>query len=298
MELRVVGRFVGGGLRPGVTSLVEILRARAEDRPGNIAFSFLSEHSEARPAACGELDLQARAIAAVLQAEGASGERALLLFPAAGLDFIKGFLGCLYGGVVAIPAYPPTGEEQLPRVAAILRDAKPGTVLTSSALLPRLKALMDPLPELREVRWIAVDEIPAQAAGDWREPDITPETLAFLQYTSGSTSSPKGVMVSHGNLLHNEELIRSTFRQSEESVIVSWLPLYHDMGLIGGVLQPLYLGAHCILLSPAAFLQKPLRWLEAISRYRATTSGGPNFAYGVCLKRVRDEELDGVDLGC
>src|SRR5205085_3675602 len=135
--------------------------------------------------------------------------------------------------------------------------------------------LTSQVPELAALRWEATDQVPSGLAAQWAPPGIDRETIALLQYTSGSTAAPKGVMVSHGNLLHNEEMIRLAFGQSEESVIVGWLPLYHDMGLIGTVLQPLYLGARCVLMPPAAFLQKPLRWLQAITRYGATTSGAP-----------------------
>src|SRR6185295_3232330 len=133
-------------------------------------------------------------------------------------------------------------------------------------------------------------------AEQWREPEADADTLAFLQYTSGSTAAPKGVMVSHGNLLHNEEMIRNAFNQSERSVIVGWLPLYHDMGLIGNVLQPLYVGAQCVLMSPIAFLQRPVRWLNAISRYKGTTSGGPNFAYDLCVRKTTPADRAAMDL--
>ncbi|HEX6902709.1 MAG TPA: amino acid adenylation domain-containing protein, partial [Thermoanaerobaculia bacterium] len=275
------------------------MRARAAERPEDRAYTFLAEgEEEAGSLTYSELDSRARAVGACLQQLGLAGERALLLYPP-GLDFVAAFLGCLYAGVVAVPAYPPRSARTLPRLAAIARDARPAAALTTSDLLETSRPLGNRMPELAAVRWLATDGLDAPGlAGEWREPAVHGDTLAFLQYTSGSTALPKGVMISHRNLLHNEEMIRAAFRQSESSVIVGWLPLYHDMGLIGNVLQPLYLGAPCVLMSPVAFLQRPLRWLRAISRYRATTSGGPNFAYDLCVKRISPAERQELDLSC
>jgi acyl-CoA synthetase (AMP-forming)/AMP-acid ligase II len=192
-----------------------------------------------------------------------------------------------------VPAYPPRLHRRDDRLEEIVRDARPRFVLTTAALLSRLG---EPAERPGDALWIAIDAIPDALAEFWRAPDLGSGDLAFLQYTSGSTASPKGVMVTHGNLLDNEERIRRAFRQSEESVVVGWLPLYHDMGLIGNVLQPLWSGGRCILMSPGAFLQRPARWLEAISRYRATTSGGPSFAYDLCVRRVGPEQRAGLDL--
>ncbi|HEX5715361.1 MAG TPA: amino acid adenylation domain-containing protein, partial [Thermoanaerobaculia bacterium] len=240
-----------------------------------------------------ELDRQAREIGVALAGMGAAGERVVLLFPP-GLEFISAFFGCLYAGAIAVPAYPPRSRG-LPRLRAIMEDARPRMVLTTGELLTKARALLGGLADLPPVSWLATESL-VERAGEWRQPQIDGDTIAFLQYTSGSTSTPKGVMVSHANLLHNEEMIRRAFGQSEESVILGWLPLYHDMGLIGNVLQPLYVGAPCILMSPIAFLQQPLRWLAAISRYRATTSGGPNFAYELCVRKITEERRAGLDL--
>ena len=275
-------------------NLVERLRELAQRQPERPAYTFLRdgevEEAELR---YGDLDERARAVAATLQQLDAQGERALLLYPA-GLDFVAAFFGCLYAGVVAVPSYPPSSRRPQPRLQAIARDAAVRLVLTTRDLAALREEVTAYVPELASATWVATDEIEETLAGGFTEVAPGPEALAFLQYTSGSTADPKGVMVTHGNLLHNEELIRKAFGQSEESVIVGWLPLYHDMGLIGNVLQPLYVGARCILMSPLAFLQQPARWLRTISRYRATTSGGPNFAYDLCARKalaVR-EELD------
>jgi len=234
------------------------------------------------------LDRRARGIAAALAAEVPAGERALLLYPP-GLDFIAAFLGCLYAGVVAVPASPPRPRRDDARLRSIVEDSLPRVVLTTSKSL----ATYQRLSWLAELSWLATDGLPEE---DWEGISPLLESPAFLQYTSGSTGTPKGVIVSHANLLHNEQLIQNAFGQDESSVVVGWLPFYHDMGLIGNVLQPLFSGAGCVLMSPMAFLQRPRRWLEAISRYRGTTSGGPNFAYDLCVDRIDEAAREGLDL--
>jgi amino acid adenylation domain-containing protein len=278
------------------SNLVELLRGRAAEQPERNIYTFLAESTGAETdLSFGELDRRARAVAAWLQQADATDSRVLLLFPA-GLDYITAFFGCLYARVVAVPAYPPRMNRGFDRLEAIIEDATPLTVLTTSAILSQIENRADHDLLLKGRRWGAVDTIDNEWAEAWREPVVKGETLAFLQYTSGSTAKPKGVMVSHGNLLHNQKMIQQAFGQSAESIIAGWLPLFHDMGLIGNVLQPLYVGARCVLLSPMAFLQRPLRWLETISHHRATTSGGPNFAYDLCLRKISSEEREKLDL--
>ncbi len=277
------------------TTLCEILESRAAEPGERPAYVFLA-YGEAGVAeerlTFADLDARGRAIGASLQAAGAGGERVVLLLPP-GPEFVVSFFGCLYAGAVAVPALPPRRRGADPRLAAICRDARPRVALTTDAQLPALESAAAQIPELAAALRMA----PAVDGGeDWRRPDLGPDSLAFLQYTSGSTSTPKGVMVSHGNLVHNEELIRQAFAQSSDSVVLGWLPLFHDMGLIGTMLQPLYTGAVGYLMTPGAFLQRPARWLEAISRYRATTSGGPNFAYELCVRKVGEAEREGLDL--
>ncbi|HEX4494454.1 MAG TPA: amino acid adenylation domain-containing protein, partial [Thermoanaerobaculia bacterium] len=276
--------------------LVGVLRARAGERPDHPIYTFLRDgEGDAEELTLAGLDVRARAVGAELQRLGIGDEPVLLLVPS-GLDFAAAFFGCLYAGAIAVPAYPPRPNRPDSRLQAIARDARPRAVLTTAALLPRLAASAQSMEELREARWIAVDALDGGLAEAWREPTLDSSSLAFLQYTSGSTSNPRGVRVSHGNLLANEEAIGRAFAQSEESVVVSWLPLFHDMGLIGGLLQSLWSGGRSVLMTPAAFLQKPLRWLAAISRYRATTSGGPNFAYELCAERIGEAERANLDL--
>jgi amino acid adenylation domain-containing protein len=279
-----------------VESVVELLRLRAGERGEQVAYTFLADgEEETERLTFAELDLRAREIGGALQAAGAEGRTVLLLYPP-GLELVAGFFGCLYAGAVAVPAYPPRSKRSLPRLRSVARDSRPAAALTTTELRSRLESLGARVPELSELPAIATDTLEPGAGEGWHEPDAGPATLAFLQYTSGSTAAPKGVMVTHGNLLHNQEAIRRGFGQGESSVIVGWLPLYHDMGLIGNVLQPLYLGARCILMSPVAFLQKPVRWLRAVSRYRATTSGGPSFSYDLVARKARPEDLAGIDL--
>ncbi len=277
-------------------SLIELLQRRAGDDPEQDVYTFITgREAEPDSLTCQELDRQARAIGALVQASGGQGERALLLYPP-GLDFVSAFFGALYGGAVAVPSYPPRVGREQPRLRAIARDAAPRVVLTTAALAARADTLISEIPELAGAVWLATDALPSGLEGEWQDPGTGPGTLAFLQYTSGSTADPKGVMVTHGNLLHNQEMIRRAFGQSRDSVIAGWLPLYHDMGLIGNVMQPLYVGGRCILMSPLTFLQRPLRWLEAVSRYRATTSGGPNFAYELCVRKIAGREHEHADL--
>ncbi|WP_424102088.1 AMP-binding protein [Moorena producens] len=261
--------------------------------PEQRAYIFLqSGETESGSFTYGELDRQARAIAAHLQSM--QGERALLLYPS-GLEFISAFMGCLYAGVVAVPVYPPRRNQKLSRLLSIVNDAQADVALTTTSILADIEQRWEEEAELAQLTLVATDTIVADSQ-EFAPLSVKQSSLAFLQYTSGSTGKPKGVMVSHGNIIHNQQMIHQAFGHSEQSIVVGWLPLFHDMGLIGNVLQPMYLGIPCILMPPVAFLQKPIRWLKAISKYRATTSGGPNFAYDLCLKKIQPEQLASLDL--
>lgn len=244
-----------------------------------------------------ELDRQARIIGAALQAHGESGERALLVYPS-GLEFIAAFFGCLYSGIIAVPVYPPSArpDRTFNRFRAIANDAQPAFILAPSSLASRVEGLLAHAPELEAARVIITDTLAAGIETQWREPAISGETLAFLQYTSGSTGLPKGVMVTHANLLHNSSMVQRYCQHPPDAHAVTWLPLYHDLGLIGGILQPLYAGFESTIMSPASFLQRPIRWLQAVSRTRATISGGPNFAYDLCVRKITDEQKESLDL--
>ncbi len=278
-------------------TLVELLRSRAADQADVRAFTFLDDKgAESETLTYLELDRKARAIAAVLQHHGARGTPVLLLYPP-GLEFIAAFFGCLYAGALAVPAYPPRPNQFGARLQAIRRDTNAALALTTHpTLLSRGGAAAAQSAELAGLQWIATDTIDAAESDQWRDPAVGADSIAFLQYTSGSTVTPRGVMVTQGNLIYNERMVKLAFEHTEQSIVLGWLPLYHDMGLIGNVLQPLYLGIPCILMSPVDFLLKPLRWLDAITRYRATTSGGPDFAYDLCVRRIGTEQRAALDL--
>ncbi|WP_224360427.1 AMP-binding protein [Hyalangium versicolor] len=279
-------------------TLVHVLREHAERRRDSLAMTFLADgESVSQEFTFHELDRRIRAVAARLQDMNTEGERALLLFES-DLDFVIAFLGCLYARVVAVPAYPPrSNPHHLQRLQALVADAQAKVVLATRAITSRVKEQITQLPVLASARWIDLSEVGEGAADAWKMPDLRGETLAFLQYTSGSLGTPKGVMVSHGNLLHNSAQIADAFQHSDKTVYVGWLPLFHDMGLIGNVLQSLYLGGRCISMPPAAFIQKPVRWLRAISTYGATTSGAPSSAYDLCARKITDDQLEGINLG-
>lgn len=280
-------------------TMVDVLRAHAANKPDRRAYTFLVDgEDEEQVITYAGLDAQARAIAARLQRELNPGDRAVMLF-APGLEYVAAYLGCLYAGVVAVPAYPPDParlRQSLPRVASIVQDCAPRAILSSSGILDFARMAMAEVPGVDAMLWLATDAVPGAEAADWKTPNIGPHSLAFLQYTSGSTAVPRGVMVSHWHLLHNSASGYVLAQHNDESVYVSWLPCYHDMGLIGGILQPLYGGFHGVLMSPLAFLQRPLRWLKAISKYRGTTSPFPNFALDLCTRKVKPEERDALDL--
>ena len=241
------------------------------------------------------LDERAKAIAAELQALAPPEERAILLFPP-GLDFIAAFFGCLYAGIVAVPAAIPSRNRLTASLEAIFETSKPSLVLSTADHCKHAKRTYAPRSGLAELPWIAVDQVSLERQHAWHELQVEGEQVAFLQYTSGSTSLPKGVMLSHDRLLHNASLIQEAFHTTTESHAVFWLPLYHDMGLIGGVIQPVYCGGSSTLMAPATFLQRPALWLETISRTRATVSGGPDFAYDLCARKIPAEERAELDL--
>jgi acyl-CoA synthetase (AMP-forming)/AMP-acid ligase II len=259
-------------------TLVDVLRQRAIDTPRRVAFTF-----DGATLTYADLDIRARAVAAKLQRRGDVGERALLVYPA-GLDFVAALFGCLYAGWIAVP----TASSRAEHVQRVVQDAQPRAALTSPAFAAR------GAPPLGVPAVCDVDE---QDAGAWRAPRIEPEDLAMLQYTSGSTTTPRGVVLSHANLVHNTAQIARRFEiDPRRSRGVIWLPPFHDMGLIGGIVQGVASGFPIALMSPLTFLRRPVRWLEAIARECATISGGPNFAYDLCVERITPQERAGLDL--
>ena len=275
---------------PRVSSLGELLRVRATEEPGRRAYTYLKDQSASAAITYGELDRRARAVAARLSGELSRGDRVLLLYPP-GIDFLAGFFGCLYAGVIAAPLPLPGARGGLEKLALVRGDTEAKAALTVSELAEGKLGGAG----VGDLLVLATDRIEETPAGSFPEP-AEPVNPAYLQYTSGSTSAPRGVMVTHANVLHNLANIDDGFKHMPESVIVTWLPHFHDMGLIYGLLAPLYHGIPCYLMSPAAFVQRPLSWLEAITRFRATHSGGPNFAYDLCVRRIKPEERAALDL--
>jgi amino acid adenylation domain-containing protein len=278
------------------STIADILHYRALHQPDQLAFTFLPDgETEGDRLTYRELDRRSRALAAQLQTLGLGGERALLLYPP-GLDYLTAFFGCLYAGVVAVPAYPPSNQRNTPRIKAVVADAQAAITLSTTAILSKVQSLLAEKTDLGNFQWLTTDSLDSEIEDCWQEPFISTDTLAFLQYTSGSTGTPKGAMLSHGNLLHNAAMTYRLMEHSPSSKFISWLPTYHDMGLIGGILQPLYGGFLCVLMPPAAFLQRPYRWLRAISDYKGTTSGAPNFAYELCIHKITPQQRQALDL--
>jgi len=277
-------------------TLIELLLQRSQNQPDKRAYTFLADgETETASLTYAVLDQQARIIAAKLQSMVGIGERALLLYPS-GLSYIAAFFGCLYANVIAVPAYPPRRNRSDQRLAAIAADAQAAVILTTTDIFSKKAQRLTYASELENLQWLATDSLAVELADSWQMPKIDSDTLAFLQYTSGSTGTPKGVMVSHGNLLHNCAYMTSIWHSNAESVMVTWLPIFHDMGLIFGILQPLYQGFPCYVMSSTAFVQRPFRWLQAISRLKATHSGAPNFAYDLCVNKITEEQRATLDL--
>ena len=279
-------------------TLIDRLQEQASNQPHKRAFTFLADgETELDSLTYQQLNQKAKAIAFVLQERNASGQRALLLYQP-GLDFITAFLGCLYAGVTAVPVYPPRANRSIERLLAIVADAEATFALTTQSIEEQVASKFTEHHATEKIRFIATDTYELNLATDWQYPAISTDSLAFLQYTSGSTGKPKGVMVSHGNLIANSNTIQQYFSNKREHTLISWLPPYHDMGLIGSIIQPAYVGSSMYLMAPVTFLQRPYRWLQAISRYQAQTNGGPNFAYDLCVDRITPEQKATLDLSC
>jgi acyl-CoA synthetase (AMP-forming)/AMP-acid ligase II len=277
------------------STLVEILRERAARQGAERIYTFLHGQEE-QSLTYAELDAIARSGAARLLEQCSPGDRALLIYPP-GLNYVIALFACMYAGVISVPSYVPRPNRPLSRLEAIMANAEPKVALTTRELLNAPKGMFrqqeGPLAHLPR---LATDDLPSDGAAEFSMPKITAETPVILQYTSGSTASPKGVTLTHGNIVDNTAAIEKNFPLSSESSTVFWLPPYHDMGLIGGILQPLCTGFPVCLMSPVSFLQRPSRWLQTISRLRATCSGGPNFAYDLCVRRIGEDEMGEIDL--
>lgn len=290
------------------TTLIEVLRYRASVSPQTVLYSFIEDGNEQKSEfTYSQLDERAKAIASYLQTKTNKNDRALLLYHP-GLDYIEAFMGCLYAGVIPVPAYPPDGRN-LKRLLHVINDANAAIALSTESIYNNVTFLSenganDQIRKessafIQNIKWHLTDTILTEEAAHWKETTITKEDVAFLQYTSGSTNNPKGVIVTHDNLMTNFDFSEKAFEMGPDRQMVSWLPPYHDMGLIGGILQPLYSGMRTTLISPVSFIKKPLRWLTAISecgKNGKIISGAPNFAYEVCVNKISDDQIGDLDL--
>jgi acyl-CoA synthetase (AMP-forming)/AMP-acid ligase II len=292
-----------------VRSLVDLLAEHAAQHPERIAYRYLVTgdcDGEVQDISYAQMARRVQAVAAWLQERGLAGSRAVLMHPPS-LEFVPDFLGCLAAGVAAVPGVPARGRAQnhraLIRMKHLIADADAKVILGGRELIAAMGQLTEHVPELDGITNLSSQDIPDDAAGSWRHPDINAEDVAYLQYTSGSTSDPRGVMVTHANLLDQMQVLTELWGHTPDAIaeygqelFVSWLPVYHDLGLIAAVLNTLYLGATATLFSPLHFVQRPARWLTAINRYRPHTSGSPNFGYELCLKHATADLVATLDL--
>ena len=286
---------------PRNLTLSKLLVLRAKGTPNRVGYTYLGDDGSRQQFTDLELDERARSIAAEIRRFAEPGDRALLVYPP-GLDFVAGFFGCLYAGVIAVPCNYPRPNRTTPRHASIAADCRARIALSSSLALERMGLSTD-RPEFEPLHWIATDTLSADGASDFEVYDSAVDDVAFLQYTSGSTSEPKGVVVPHLSVLHNLEVIQQGFglpsiQDEDDRTGVCWLPTYHDMGLVGGLLAPLYSSGRAIFMSPASFLQRPIRWLQTISEYRGRVNGAPSFAYDLCVEKTTPEQRATLDLSC
>lgn len=277
-----------------MTTLVDILERHACDKPDHLSYVFLNEDGSSERRTFAGLYGRVQAIACKLHGLANKGDRVLLMYQP-GLDFIEAMLACFAIGALAVPVQPAQNRRVSGKMAAIMKDSGSCVVLTNSSTARAVRSLLPDLA-LPDCAWLETDALEAADGAGFQRPSVAAEDIAFLQYTSGSTGTPKGVMVTHANILNNEEMIKRAFGHDDTTVFVGWLPLYHDMGLIGNVFQPLYLGIPSVLFAPMTFLVSPISWLRAISQWGATTSGAPNFAYEHCVQRIGAEDMAGIDL--
>lgn len=282
---------------PPRTSLIDCLAYWTDIQPDKVAYRYTDGEEDEVALTYAQFTRKVRSVAMRLSELGMTGERALLLYPQ-GLDFLVAFYGCLAAGAIAVPAYPPRRNRNMNRIQAISDDCQAKIALTVRDVTQRSGDLLDEASNLEDLTWLATDELSDNDGEQFKPRKLNPTNLAMLQYTSGSTGTPKGVMLTHSNLMHNCQIITYAFEPTRDGSAMSWLPTYHDMGLVGGCLNAMFVGSPATIMSPMSFLQKPVRWLRGISKHRVTISGGPNFAYDLCTQKITDDQMEGVDLSC
>ena len=280
-------------------TLLDHLKHHTSKHPEQKVYIILKDgDSETMAITYKELLSEVKAIAVHLLKYGQTGHRALLLYEHA-QDFIPAFLGCLHSGIIAVPAYPPDPirlNRSLPRLVSIYKDVQPQLVLTTTSNLALVDGLISMYPEFKNTQWVSTNQVDKHLAQNWKYPHITENSLAYLQYTSGSTQKPRGVMISHQQLLENQRVGKLLNDFTSDSIFAGWLPLYHDLGLMAYVIGAIYNDCLSVLMSPIHFLKQPFRWMKAISDYKATHNAAPPFGYDLCVKHTPTEMLDQLDL--
>jgi acyl-CoA synthetase (AMP-forming)/AMP-acid ligase II/acyl carrier protein len=277
-------------------NMVELLIKRLKDHPDKTVYILLEDGvNEKNSITYAVMVAMAKAIAVTLLKNGTKGDRVMLLF-STGIEFITSLYGCFFAGMIAVPAYPPRRNKPNERFISIIENSKPAFILSNSLIYEDLNKYHKGNAFSEEICQLVYEEIPSELSEEWLNPNVQADDIALLQYTSGSTGTPNGVMVSHGNIMHNSECIKQSFGFDENSIGVNWLPNFHDMGLIGCLIQAAYLGGSNVIIPPLSFLKNPANWFRMITKYKATTGGGPNFAFDYCMEKVTDEEISEFDL--
>jgi len=286
---------------PPVSTMVELLRWRATHQADRVGYTYLRDgETDADDLTYADLDRHVRAVAAWLQQRAGDGDRVLMMFEE-GHDYLHALYGCMYAKVLAVPVHPPDParlHRTLPRLKNIAADAGVRFVLTTSDIASAAKQAFDDVPALAGAEWLLLDELDLATADGWSDPGAAPSDIAYLQYTSGSTALPKGVMVSHHNLMHQLTDFDVGYDHRPDSVMVSWLPSTHDLGLVYGRFMPLFIGFRAVYMSPVHFMQRPFRWMAAMSHFRGTHSPAPNFGFELAARRSSPEERASLDLSC
>lgn len=280
-----------------ITNLIHLLEDKARIYPDKVAYIFLADGKNISDSLTYlQLAEKAKTVAGYLQSKVKRSERAILLYPS-GLDFIIAFFGCIYAGIIGIPLPPPDmfrKASNLARIRTVIEDAKATLVLTPSNLLSQLGEISS---EFNNIQWLSIENIDEQSIKKWNKPSLSPDNIAYLQYTSGSTGEPKGVIITHNNLLNFFPNISLTVSLRSDSKMLSWQPHFHDGGLVGALLISLYVGITCYIISPFTFIKKPLCWLQLISNYKITHSSAPNFAYDYCVNAINNlQKIENLDL--